>query len=123
MKLQDLKKKRKNRRKFHVRKNIFGTPDKLRLTVFRSDSHIYAQIIDDVEGKTIVSASSIDKEVKGMLKPDMKKQKQSELIGSVLAKRALEKNIKKVQFDRNGFLYHGRIKALADAARKGGLEF
>lgn len=123
MNVQILKAKRRIRRKLSIRKNIFGTQERLRLTVNRSLNHIYAQIINDLEGNTIVSASTIDKEVKVLLKPEMTKVEQSKLVGVTLAKRALASNIKKVAFDRNGFIYHGRIKALADAAREGGLDF
>lgn len=119
----EIKKKRQIRRKFSIRKKIFGTEDRLRLTVFRSLSHIYVQIINDVDKKTLVSASTLDKDVRDQIKAGMKKIDQSKLIGALIAKKAIEKNIKKVAFDRNGFLYHGRIKALADAAREAGLEF
>ncbi len=114
---------RYRRRRKHVRKNVIGTDDRLRLNVFRSGKHMYAQIINDNSGETLVQASTIDKELKERVKPDMKKTELSKLVGEEVAKRALDKNIKKVVFDRNGFLYHGRIKALADAARKGGLDF
>ncbi len=123
MKIEAIKKKRRISRKFRVRKKITGTPDRLRLTVFRSLNHIYAQLINDVDGKTVVSASTIDPEAKGQIKPDMPKKKQSEVVGSLLAKRAIEKGVKKVTFDRNGYLYHGRVKELAEGARKAGLEF
>lgn len=123
MNIQQLKKTRRIRRKNHIRKIIKGTEQRPRLTVYKSLGNIYAQIIDDVAGKTLASASSIDKEVKTMMKKDISKVEQSELVGSVVAKRAIEKNIKLVSFDRNGFVYHGRIKNLADAARKSGLEF
>ena len=123
MRIQDLKLKRRLRRKLHVRKIIFGTPERLRLTVSRSLNNIYAQIIDDVAKVTLIQASTIDKDVKHLIKPEMTKTQKSEVVGNALAKRALEKNITKVAFDRNGYIYHGRVKALADAARKSGLEF
>jgi len=123
MKRLELKLKRRLRRKYSIRKKIVGTPDRLRLNVFRSLNNIYAQIIDDVQGRTLVSASTLDKEVKEQIKPDMKRIEQSKIVGAVLAKKALEKNIKKISFDRNGYLYHGRIKALAESARSNGLEF
>jgi len=123
MKILEVKKRKRIRRKHSIRKHINGTPERPRLTVFRSLNHIYAQIIDDVSGKTIVSASTLDKEVREMIKPDAKKVDKSSQVGEVIAKRAVEKNIEAVAFDRNGFLYHGRIKALADGARKGGLKF
>lgn len=118
-----LKRDRQIRRKKHIRKTIRGTEDRLRLTVFRSLNHFYAQIVNDIERKTLVSISTIDKDVRDQIKPDMNKVKQSQLVGKKLAEKAAEKGLKKVAFDRNGFLYHGRIKAFADAARKGGLEF
>lgn len=93
-----------------------------RLTVFRSDKHIYAQVIDDVAGNTIASASTLDKEIQSQLKADIKKLDKSKLVGLLIAKRALEAKITNVAFDRNGYLYHGRVKALADAAREGGLK-
>ncbi|MDT3738927.1 MAG: 50S ribosomal protein L18 [Candidatus Kapabacteria bacterium] len=123
MKVQYLKAKRRTKRKAHVRAIITGTPERPRLTVFKSIGQIYAQIIDDVDGKTLVSASTIDKEVRSGIKDGMTKKAKSEVVGVAIAKRALEANIKKVAFDRNGYIYHGRVKALADAARQGGLEF
>lgn len=123
MRIQKLKLKRRLRRKHSVRKQIYGTQERPRLTLTRSGIHIYAQLINDDEGVTLVSASTLDKELKGRISTGMKKIEKSKLVGSELAKRALEANIKKVVFDRNGYLYHGRIKALADAARETGLEF
>lgn len=123
MKVQYLKAKRRTKRKSHVRATITGTPERPRLTVFKSIGQIYAQIIDDVDGKTLVSASTIDKEVRSEIKDGMTKRAKSEVVGVAIAKRALEANIKKVAFDRNGYIYHGRVKALADAARQSGLEF
>ena len=111
------------RRKRHIRKSVYGTKDAYRMTVTRSLKHVYAQIIDDDEGKTLVAASTLDKDVRGMIKPEMKKSDISKLVGETIAKRAIAADIKKVVFDRNGFLFHGRVKALADAARKAGLEF
>lgn len=123
MKIQILKQQRRRRRKLHIRKDIFGSNERPRLTIFRSLNNIYAQIVNDIDQKTVVSASNIDKEVKALIKPEMTKVQVSELVGSLIAKRAMEANVTKVAFDRNGFIYHGRVKALADAARKGGLEF
>jgi large subunit ribosomal protein L18 len=123
MNIQALKQKKRIRRKFSVRKNIFGTPERLRLSVYRSLNHISAQIIDDVTGTTLVAASTLEAEVKSLIKPDTKKTDQSKLVGVALAKKALAKDIKTVVFDRNGFLYHGRVKALADGAREAGLNF
>ena len=123
MRIQDLKAKRKQRRKQHIRRSMTFVGSKLRLTVFRSNLNIYAQIINDKEQKTLVSASTIDKEVKDQLTKDMKKVDVSKLVGKLIAKRAKDANIKDVAFDRNGYIYHGRIKALADGARERGLEF
>ncbi len=123
MKVQILKAKRKLRRKSRIKNSMTLTGSRLRLTVFRSLNHIYAQIIDDNEQKTLVSASTIDKEIKSKITSDMKKIDESILVGKLIAKRALESNITSVAFDRNGYIYHGRIKALADGAREGGLQF
>jgi large subunit ribosomal protein L18 len=101
---------------------ISGTPDVPRLNIFRSLDHIYAQVIDDVTGHTLISASSVDKQLKAALE-GKKKSEQSVLIGKALAERAQEAGITRVVFDRGGYLYHGRVKALADGARAGGLEF
>jgi len=102
-----------------------GTKERPRLSVFRSVSHIYAQVIDDLSGQTLVAASSIDPKVKGSLGKGMTggNLKGAEAIGKAIAERSIEKGIKRVVFDRSGFLYHGRIRAVADAARKAGLEF
>lgn len=123
MKVQYLKAKRREKRKAHIRSKINGTLERPRLTIFRSSSDIYVQLIDDVAGKTLVSASTIDKEIRTQLKEGMTKIAKSELVGNAIAQRAVAANITKVAFDRNGYIYHGRVKALADAARKGGLEF
>ncbi|RLD00490.1 MAG: 50S ribosomal protein L18 [Chloroflexi bacterium] len=110
------------RRHRRVRKNIVGTSERPRLDVFRSLRHIYAQVIDDTHGYTLVSASTIDPEVAAQVE-GMSKTEQASAVGKVLAKRALDQDIKKVVFDRGGYKYHGRVKALADAARENGLEF
>ena len=123
MKSNDIKKKRRLRRKLSVRKVISGTADKPRMTVTKSLKHIYAQIIDDEAGKTLAFASTLNKDVAEKVTPKTKKIEKSKLVGAAIAKAAVEKNIKKVAFDRNGYLYHGRIKALADSARENGLEF
>lgn len=123
MKALKLKQIRRQRRKNHIRKSISGTNERLRMTIYRSLNHIYVQLIDDDLGKTLLSASTLDKEVVAEIKPEMKKTDKSKLVGSLIAKRAKEKNITNVVFDRNGYLYHGRVKALADAARKDGLQF
>ncbi len=105
-------------------KTLYKTAnDRLRLCVYRSNKNIEAQIIDDLKGITIVSASSVDKDLKTKIKTTGTKTEQCKFVGAELAKRALNKKIKKVVFDRNGFSYQGRVKALADAARKGGLIF
>ena len=112
----------RKRRHARVRSHVKGMPDKPRLCVFRSLNKIYAQIIDDVEGKTLVSAGSFTAEVKEQAGGKNKTQV-AELVGAALAKNAREQGITCVVFDRGGYRYHGRIKALADAARKTGLEF
>ncbi|HTK03356.1 MAG TPA: 50S ribosomal protein L18 [Alphaproteobacteria bacterium] len=109
MKKLEIKAKRYSQRKRRVKAKISGTADRPRLTVFKSNQYVYAQIIDDEKGHTLVSAKGV--KVDG------------EKVGEDLAKKAVAKKIKKVVFDRNGFMYHGRIKAIADGARKGGLEF
>ena len=114
---KELFERRKRRTRHRLRKAERIKP---RLSVFRSSKHIYAQIIDDLEKKTLVSASSIEKEVKSK---KAKKMEKSNLIGEILAKRASEKKINKVYFDRGGYKYHGRIKALAESLRKNGLNF
>ena len=106
------------RRHRRVRRKVMGMPDRPRLTVFRSNKGIYAQIIDDLESTTIVSASSLDVKESGINKSQV-----AEKVGELLASRAKEKNIEKVVFDRGGYLYHGRVKALADGTRKGGIQF
>lgn len=105
-----------------VRKKVIGTALRPRLCVFRSLNHIYAQIIDDSRGQTLVSMSTLDPEVRDKVS-GMVKVKKAELVGSMLAQKALDERISCVVFDRRGYKYHGRIKALADAARKVGLEF
>jgi large subunit ribosomal protein L18 len=112
----------REKRHLRVRKKIFGTPDCPRLSVFRSVSEIYAQVIDDVDGSTLVSASSIDKELREKA-GSLKKSEQATLVGKAIAERAKAKGIDAVVFDRGGFRYMGRIKALADGAREGGLKF
>jgi large subunit ribosomal protein L18 len=114
---------RRERIKISVRKKIYGTPERPRLTVYRSLNDIYGQIIDDVSGKTILSISSISKEVREEIAATKTKVAKSTVIGKVLAQKAIEKNISTVVFDRNGYLYHGRVKALAEGARAGGLKF
>ena len=110
------------RRHTRVRKNLIGTAERPRLNVFRSLSSIYAQVIDDETGRTLISASSVDRELREKLK-GMKKAEQAKLIGQTLAERAKSKGINAVVFDRGGYRYIGRVKAFADGAREGGLQF
>jgi large subunit ribosomal protein L18 len=114
----------KSRKKRHriIRKSIQGTPERPRLNVFRSSKHIYAQIIDDTQMKTITSSSTIDKDVAEKLE-GMTKKEAAELVGKNIAEKAKKEGIEKVVFDRGGYLYHGRVKALADGARENGLKF
>ena len=116
---------RRHRIQLRQRKRISGTEERPRLTVFRSETHIYAQIVDDLKGATLVAASSVEPSIKAGFPKDVRggNLKGAEAIGEVIAKRAIDKGIKRVVFDRSGFLYHGRIRAIADAARKAGLEF
>ncbi|RJQ18999.1 MAG: 50S ribosomal protein L18 [Nitrospiraceae bacterium] len=116
------KSKAKERRHRRVRKKVSGTPERPRLNVFRSTNNIYAQIIDDYSGMTLMAASSIDKELKGKINHGGNIEA-AKVVGGLIARRASDKGIKKVVFDRGGYLYHGRIKALADSAREGGLQF
>jgi large subunit ribosomal protein L18 len=116
---------RRVRIQLRQRKRIAGTGERPRLSVFRSVGHIYAQVIDDLSGQTLVSASSIDPKLKGSFDKSVRggNLKGAEAVGRAIAERSIEKGIKRVVFDRSGFLYHGRIRAVADAARKAGLEF
>lgn len=116
----DRNKKRKQRH-LRVRKKVFGTPERPRLNVFRSSRHIYAQLIDDTKGVTLASASTLDKELRDQVNGGTVEA--AHKVGLLIAKRALEKGYKTVVFDRGGYLYHGRVKALADGAREGGLDF
>ena len=110
------------RRKKSIRKRISGSPSRPRLSIFRSANHMYAQIVDDTTGETIVSASTLSKELKGKIK-NTGNVEAAKKVGEFISKAAKQKKVTAVAFDRNGFLYHGRVKALADAAREGGLEF
>ncbi|WP_376789510.1 50S ribosomal protein L18 [Thermoflexus sp.] len=112
----------RQRRHRRVRKKVFGTPERPRLSVFRSLKHIYAQIIDDTRGVTLAAASTLDPELREQL-DGLTKTEKARLVGRLIAQRALAKGIRKVVFDRGGYKYHGRVKALADAAREAGLEF
>ncbi len=118
----EIKRVRQVRRQLRVRKRFFGTSERPRLAVFRSSKHIYAQIIDDSAGRTLVAASTAEKDVRSQVKSGANK-KAAELVGKVLGERAKEKGIAAVAFDRLHYKYHGRVKALADAARQAGLQF
>ena len=116
------KNRQRLKRHLRVRGKISGTPERPRLSVFRSNNHMYAQIIDDTVGNTLVAASTLEKDVKAELKKTNDVEAAAYL-GTVIAKKALDKGIKEVVFDRGGFIYQGKIKALAEAAREAGLEF
>lgn len=112
----------RRRRKKRVSAKVRGTPERPRLCVFKSSRHIYAQLIDDLKGQTLIAASSRDSELRG-IEQGKKKVEIARRVGTLIATKALAKQVQKVVFDRNGFLYHGRVKALADAAREQGLDF
>lgn len=112
----------RQKRKIRIRKKVFGTEGRPRLSVFRSAKHIYAQLVVDSTGSTILAASSQSPEVRDEL-AKLKKSDAAKKVGELIGRKAAERNIRKVVFDRNGFLYHGRIKALAEGARESGLEF
>ncbi len=116
------KQKRLERRKFGIRKSLFGTPERPRLSVYRSDKHIYAQLIDDHAGKTLAAAATTTADVRGDLRNGGNIEA-AKRVGRAIAERAKAAGVTKVAFDRAGFRYHGRVKALADAARESGLEF
>ena len=117
------RKKQTQKRHKRLRRFLTGTKDRPRLSIFRSNNHIYAQVIDDYAQQTICAASTIDKEFKNSSDKSSSNCASSSAVGSLVAKRAIEKGIKQVVFDRGGNIYHGRVKALADAARNGGLKF
>ena len=112
----------RDRRKARIRKRISGTSERPRLSVFRSARHIYAQVVDDTGGGTLAAASTLSPDLKGTLAED-DKTGAAKKVGALIAKMCLERKVGKVVFDRNGFLYHGRVKALAEAAREAGLDF
>ncbi|HET9960201.1 MAG TPA: 50S ribosomal protein L18 [Polyangiaceae bacterium] len=112
----------RERRKLRIRSRITGTEERPRLSVFRSGRHIYAQVVIDTDGRTVASASTLSRDLKGTLTEDAKSDA-ARKVGALIAKMCLAKNVEKVVFDRNGYLYHGRVKALAEAAREGGLNF
>lgn len=122
--MADIKHTEQQRQRRHrrVRVRVQGTAERPRLNVFRSLRHIYAQLVDDTVGHTLASAGTLDEELRGELKK-LKKTEQAKLVGQMLAKRALEKGVKQVVFDRGGYKYHGRVKALAEGARSAGLQF
>lgn len=112
----------RERRKLRIRKKVNGTPERPRLSVFRSARHIYAQVVDDTTGTTLAQASTLSKDLKGTLSED-DKTAAAKKVGALIAQICKSKKIERVVFDRNGYLYHGRITALAQAAREAGLEF
>jgi len=116
-------KKRKDRKIKRVRKNLFGTPEKPRLSVFKSLNHIYAQVIDDTQSKTLATASTLSKEISDDLAKAKTKIEKSKIVGALVAKLAVEQKVEKVVFDRGLNRYHGRVQAVADGAREGGLKF
>jgi len=116
---KDDRKKARVRRHLRVRKKVFGTTERPRLAVYRSEKNIYAQVIDDINGTTLVSASTLDKEFNGV----GSNKDAAKVVGEMVAKKALEKGIKEVVFDRGGYVYHGRIQNLAEGAREAGLQF
>jgi large subunit ribosomal protein L18 len=110
------------RRKLRIRRKISGKTERPRLSIFRSGRHVYAQVVNDSDGKTLAAASTLSRDLKGTLESDNKTDA-AKKVGALIAKICLERKIDKVVFDRNGYLYHGRVKALADAAREAGLKF
>ena len=118
----DLKKQARLKRKKRIRKHLMGTQERPRLNVFRSSKHIYAQVIDDEHGHTLVAASSVEKIVKEQPKFE-NKIAAADFVGKLIGERAIKKGLKKVVFDRGGFLFHGRVKAVSDGAREAGLDF
>jgi large subunit ribosomal protein L18 len=122
MAIKSRKQYRRFRIKQRIRKTISGTAERPRLSVFRSNKEIYAQLIDDINGRTLAAASSLSKDIAGE-EGNVNKIEQAQKVGNLMAKKAQEAGIESVVFDRNGYLYHGRVKALAEAVRKGGLKF
>jgi len=115
---------RRERIKFRIRKRVHGTEARPRLTVFRSVAHMYVQVVDDMTGTTVAAASRVESDLNGAMgKAKGGNVAGAQAVGKAIAQRLLEKGVKRVVFDRNGFLYHGRVKAVADAAREAGLEF
>ncbi len=120
--MKETRRAARQRRHLRVRKKISGTSQIPRLSVFRSLKHIYAQIIDDVSGRTLISASTLDPDIRDQV-AELSKTEQAQLVGRRLAEKALSNGVTQVVFDRGGYQYHGRVKALADASREGGLKF
>jgi large subunit ribosomal protein L18 len=114
---------KRRRVKTHIRLTISGTTERPRFTVYRSLKHVYAQIVDDATGKTLVAVSDLSKDVKDQMKDVKGQMNLAKQVGQLVAKKAMEKNIKEVVFDRNGYIFHGVVKAMADGAREGGLKF
>jgi len=123
MNRHETKTARRTRRKAGVRKGLLGVPSRPRLTVYRSLDHMYAQVVDDLKGHTVAAASSRDKDFKAVVADKADKTAIAQAVGKLLANRAKQAGVTTVVFDRNGYRYHGRVKALADAAREGGLKF
>jgi large subunit ribosomal protein L18 len=121
--IQNKKHERWKKKKASIRKDVRGTTERPRLTIYRSAKHIYAQIVDDTTGRTLVSASTVSKDLREELKKATSAMEVCKMVGAQAAKRALAKNIQQVVYDRNGYLYHGRVKAVADGAREAGLKF
>jgi large subunit ribosomal protein L18 len=117
------RKEARQRRKKRVRKKVKGMPDAPRLSIFKSSRHIYAQIVDDISSRTLVDVSSVSRDLRPQLQGKGGNREAAALVGEWIAKRALERGISQVVFDRNGFLYHGRVKVLAESAREHGLKF
>jgi large subunit ribosomal protein L18 len=122
MKPEVNRRKARGRRHVYVRKHVSGTPERPRLNVYRSHNHVYAQVIDDSAGFTLASSSTIDREIREQM-VGLSKTDQARVVGKAVAERAIANGITKVVFDRGGYKYHGRVKALAEAAREAGLEF
>jgi large subunit ribosomal protein L18 len=118
--ITDVKRDKRDRRKAHIRKRVNGTPERPRLSVYKSLKHIYAQVVDDTKGSTLAFASSLASELKGTGKG---KKEAAKKVGGLVAKKCLDQKIEKVVFDRNGFDYHGRVAAVAEGAREAGLKF
>lgn len=122
MSQKNLRETARKKRKKRIRKKIFGTEQRPRLSVFRSAKHIYAQLVVDTTGSTILAASTLNPEIRAEI-GDLKKSDAAKKVGAWIGRKAVERNIRRVVFDRNGFLYHGRVKALAEGARESGLDF